>query len=97
MKISQKSGVVRLQPMAVAAREVYCELGQQVEASSGVDQTADMAALSQAGAEVAAVRAPTSRAGGLEGLLPQIGIGIDNPTRDRPRCSKMLQTTVIPL
>ena len=83
--------------MAVAAQEVYCELGQQVEASSGVDQAADMAAVSQAGAEVAVVRDPTSRAGGLEVLPPQLGIGIDNLTRDRPQCSQMLQTTVIPL
>ena len=97
MEISQKGGVARLQPMAVAVQEVYCELGQQVEAGSGVDQAADMAAVSQAGTEVAAVRAPTSRAGGLEGLLPQLGIGIVNPTRDRPRCSQMLQTIVIPL
>ena len=95
MEISEKGGVARLQPMAVAAQEVYCELGQQVEAGSGVDQAADMAAVYQAGIEVAAVRAPTSRAVGLEGLLPQLGIGIENPTRDRPRCSQMLQTTAI--
>ena len=70
--------------MSVAAQEVYCKLGQQVEAGSGVDQAADMAALYQAGTEVAVVRAPTSRSGGLEVLLPQLGIGIDNLTRDCP-------------
>ena len=80
----------------MAAQEVYCELEQQVEAGSGVDQAADMAAVSQAGAEVTAVRTPTSRAGGLEGLLLQLGIGIDNLTRDLPRCSQMLRTTFIP-
>ena len=83
--------------MAVVAQEVYGELGKKVEAGSGVYQAVDMAEVSQAGAEVAAVRATTSRAGGLEGLLPQIGIGINNPTRDLPRCLQMLQTTVIPL
>ena len=97
MEISQKSGVARLHPMAVAAQEVYCDLGQQVEAGSGVDQAVDMAAVSQAESEVAAVRAPTSRAGGMEGLFPQLGIGINNPTRDHPQCSHMLQYTVIPL
>ena len=48
MEISQKGEVAQLHPMAVAAQEVYCELGQQVEAGSGVDQAVDMAAVSQA-------------------------------------------------
>ena len=68
----------------MATQEVYYELGQKLEAGSGVDQAADMAAVSQTGAEVAEVRDSTSRAGGLEGLPPQLGIGINNPTRDSP-------------